>query len=81
MGGEIVLNKMRIAIGIMSLIGTGAAVAHSAAFEHAHTLFDSSAIGLCLIISVGVGVAIFQSSARAKRAIPIEVDQRCDRRR
>jgi hypothetical protein len=70
---------MKLAIGIMSFIGTGTAVAHSASFDHTHTLLESHAIGLCLIVSVGVVAAIFQSSAREKRSIPIEIDRRRDR--
>ena len=66
-------------VALCGSLGSGFAMAHGAAHDHTHSLLESPVIFLGLMVCVGVAAAIFQSSARAKRAIPIEVDRGRDR--
>ncbi len=75
------MNYKKVMVALSGAMGSGFAMAHGASYDHTHTLLESPAVFLCLIVCVGVGAAIFQSSVRAKRAIPIEIDQRRDRNR
>ena len=75
------MNYKKVMAALCGVLGSGFAMAHGASYDHTHALLESPAVFLCLIVCVGVGAAIFQSSVRAKRAIPIEIDQRRDRNR
>jgi hypothetical protein len=77
----IALDYKKVMVALSSAMGSGFAMAHGTGYDHTHALMESPGMWLCLIVSVGVGAAIFQSSARAKRPIPIEIDQRRDRNR
>ena len=70
------MDCKKLIAGITSLLGAGTAMAHGASYDHTHTLPDSPAIVLCLVVCAGVIAAMFKSSAQSPRAIPIEIDQR-----
>lgn len=76
---RIALNYKKIMVALCGAMGCGFAMAHSASYDHTHRLLESPVIFLCLIVCVGVGATIFQSSARATRAMPIEIDRGRDR--
>ena len=73
------MSYKKVMVALCGSLGSGFAMAHGAAHDHAHSLLESPVIFLGLMVCVGVAAAIFQSSARAKRAIPIEVDRGRDR--
>jgi hypothetical protein len=53
-------------------------LAHGASYDHTHSLLESPAIVLCVIVCVGVIAAVFKSSKPQARAVPVKADQRRD---
>ena len=66
----------KLIAGVASWVGTGAAIAHGASYDHTHTLIESPVMLLCLVALVGVIASISKSAGKTPRPIPIEIDQR-----
>ena len=73
------MSYEKVKVALCGSLGSGFAMAHGASHDHTHSLLESPVIFLGLMVCVGLAAAIFPSSARAKRAIPIEVDRGRDR--
>jgi len=72
------LNFEKILVGLCGSISSGLALAHGASYDHTHSLLESPAIVLCVIVCVGVIAAVFKSSKPLARAVPVKANQRRD---
>ncbi|MBU3708016.1 MAG: hypothetical protein FGM20_02770 [Burkholderiaceae bacterium] len=72
------MNFEKILVGLCGSISSSLALAHGASYDHTHSLLESPAIVLCVIVCVGVIAAVFKSSKSQARAVPVKADQRRD---
>jgi hypothetical protein len=72
------LNFEKILVGLCGSISSGLALAHGASYDHTHSLLESPAIVLCVIVCVGVITAVFKSLKPQARTVPVKADQRRD---
>lgn len=66
------LSYEKIIVGLLFALGHGAVSAHGASYDHSHSMLESPAIVLCLLVCVGVVTAVFKSSTRPFRSIAIK---------
>ncbi|MFM2108840.1 MAG: hypothetical protein RLZZ513_1908, partial [Pseudomonadota bacterium] len=52
------MNFEKILVGLCGSISSGLALAHGASYDHTHSLLESPAIVLCVIVCVGVIAAV-----------------------
>jgi len=72
------LNFEKILVGLCGSISSSLALAHGASYDHTHSLLESPAIVLCVIVCVGVIAAVFKSSKTQARTVPVKANQRRD---
>ena len=66
------MKYVKATAGLLFVLGHGAAVAHGASYDHSHSMLESPAIVLFILVCVGVAASVFKSSAHPLRGIAIK---------